>query len=77
MSNDLRSISPEAKALLQDKDVIAINQDRLGKQGYQLRKGIVNNVLWENIGIGQEHLLLPYHLQFIQMFIWGVYFTMV
>ncbi|XP_040120883.1 alpha-galactosidase A [Oryx dammah] len=38
MSNDLRSISPEAKALLQDKDVIAINQDRLGKQGYQLRK---------------------------------------
>ncbi|XP_055294226.1 alpha-galactosidase A [Moschus berezovskii] len=38
MSNDLRHISPEAKALLQDKDVIAINQDRLGKQGYRLRK---------------------------------------
>ena len=38
MSNDLRHISPEAKALLQDKDVIAINQDRLGKQGYWLRK---------------------------------------
>ncbi|XP_004643420.1 alpha-galactosidase A [Octodon degus] len=38
MSNDLRQISPEAKALLQNKDVIAINQDPLGKQGYRLRK---------------------------------------
>ncbi|KAM6151336.1 alpha-galactosidase A [Rhynchocyon petersi] len=38
MSNDLRHISPQAKALLQDKDVIAINQDPLGKQGYFLRK---------------------------------------
>ncbi|KAM9577701.1 alpha-galactosidase A [Trichechus inunguis] len=38
MSNDLRHISPQAKALLQDKDVIAINQDLLGKQGYLLRK---------------------------------------
>uniref|UniRef100_G3TIT7 Alpha-galactosidase n=2 Tax=Loxodonta africana TaxID=9785 RepID=G3TIT7_LOXAF len=38
MSNDLRHISPQAKALLQDKDVIAINQDILGKQGYLLRK---------------------------------------
>lgn len=46
MSNDLRSISPEAKALLQDKDVIAINQDRLGKQGYQLRKED-NFEIWE------------------------------
>ncbi|KAM7224939.1 hypothetical protein CapIbe_022916 [Capra ibex] len=46
MSNDLRSISPEAKALLQDKDVIAINQDHLGKQGYQLRKED-NFEIWE------------------------------
>ncbi|XP_003775073.1 alpha-galactosidase A [Sarcophilus harrisii] len=38
MSNDLRNISPQSKALLQNKDVIAINQDPLGKQGYQLRK---------------------------------------
>lgn len=38
MSNDLRHISPQAKSLLQDKDVIAINQDPLGKQGYRLRK---------------------------------------
>nr|XP_004668811.1 alpha-galactosidase A isoform X1 [Jaculus jaculus] len=39
MSNDLRQISSQAKALLQDKNVIAINQDPLGKQGYCLRKG--------------------------------------
>ncbi|XP_049622885.1 alpha-galactosidase A [Suncus etruscus] len=46
MSNDLRNISPQARALLQNKDVIAINQDPLGKQGYQLRKE--NNIqVWE------------------------------
>lgn len=38
MSNDLRHISPEAKRLLQNREVIAINQDPLGKQGYQLFK---------------------------------------
>ncbi|XP_053130016.1 alpha-galactosidase A isoform X2 [Hemicordylus capensis] len=36
MSNDLRSICPQAKALLQNKEVIAINQDPLGKQGYRI-----------------------------------------
>ncbi|KAM5221470.1 alpha-galactosidase A [Ctenodactylus gundi] len=46
MSNDLRQISPQAKALLQDKDVIAINQDPLGKQGYCLRKED-NIEVWE------------------------------
>ncbi|PNI14559.1 GLA isoform 2 [Pan troglodytes] len=46
MSNDLRHISPQAKALLQDKDVIAINQDPLGKQGYQLRQAD-NFEVWE------------------------------
>ncbi|XP_006737754.1 alpha-galactosidase A [Leptonychotes weddellii] len=46
MSNDLREISPQAKALLQDKDVIAINQDPLGKQGYRLRKED-NIEVWE------------------------------
>ncbi|XP_032628029.1 alpha-galactosidase A isoform X2 [Chelonoidis abingdonii] len=46
MSNDLRHISPQAKWLLQNKDVIAINQDPLGKQGYRITKD--NNFeLWE------------------------------
>ncbi|XP_077001901.1 alpha-galactosidase A isoform X1 [Tamandua tetradactyla] len=46
MSNDLRNISPQAKALLQNKDVIVINQDPLGKQGYRLRKED-NFEVWE------------------------------
>ncbi|KAJ7310537.1 hypothetical protein JRQ81_007461 [Phrynocephalus forsythii] len=46
MSNDLRRISPSAKALLQNKDVIAINQDPLGKQGYRITKDS-NFELWE------------------------------
>uniref|UniRef100_A0A8D2QAV6 Alpha-galactosidase n=1 Tax=Zonotrichia albicollis TaxID=44394 RepID=A0A8D2QAV6_ZONAL len=47
MSNDLRHISPEAKWLLQNKEVIAINQDPLGKQGYQAGRDGVNFQLWE------------------------------
>ena len=31
MSNDLRDLKPEHKQLLQNKDVIAVNQDKLGK----------------------------------------------
>ncbi|XP_062998135.1 alpha-galactosidase A [Elgaria multicarinata webbii] len=46
MSNDLRRISPRAKALLQNKEVIAINQDPLGKQGYRITKD-GNFELWE------------------------------
>ncbi|XP_007950378.1 alpha-galactosidase A [Orycteropus afer afer] len=46
MSNDLRHISPQAKVLLQNKYVIAINQDPLGKQGYRLRKED-NFEVWE------------------------------
>nr|KAF6359798.1 galactosidase alpha [Myotis myotis] len=46
MSNDLRHISLQAKTLLQNKDVIAINQDPLGKQGYLLRKED-NIEVWE------------------------------
>lgn len=34
MSNDLRNICPRSKELLQNKHVISINQDPLGKQGY-------------------------------------------
>ncbi|KPP57728.1 Alpha-galactosidase A-like [Scleropages formosus] len=46
MSNDLRNIDPKSKALLQNRDVIAINQDPLGKQGRRTAK--VNNFeVWE------------------------------
>ena len=35
MSNDLRSLCPRSKALLQNRRIIAINQDPLGRQGYR------------------------------------------
>jgi alpha-galactosidase len=36
--NDLRSMTPEIKAILTNKEVIAINQDSLGSQGRRVRK---------------------------------------
>ncbi|XP_040260971.1 alpha-galactosidase A [Bufo bufo] len=36
MSNDLRDINPRSKELLQNQEVIAINQDPLGVQGYRV-----------------------------------------
>lgn len=39
MSNDLRDICPRSKALLQNKHIIAINQDSLGQQGYRTATG--------------------------------------
>jgi alpha-galactosidase len=34
--NDLRSMSPEILAILTNRDVIAVNQDKLGKQGQRV-----------------------------------------
>ncbi|XP_034037777.1 alpha-galactosidase A [Thalassophryne amazonica] len=46
MSNDLRDICPRSKELLQNKYVIAISQDPLGKQGHRTAKD--NNFeVWE------------------------------
>lgn len=36
MSADLRSISPDIKAILQNKEIIAVNQDALGIQGKRI-----------------------------------------
>ncbi len=38
MSVDLRNIRPSSKALLQNKNVIAINQDPLGFQGRKIHE---------------------------------------
>jgi alpha-N-acetylgalactosaminidase len=38
MSVDLRTIRPEMKAILLNKNVIAINQDPLGVQGRRIYK---------------------------------------
>jgi hypothetical protein len=37
MSTDLRTIPAESKAILQNKRVIAINQDKLGVQGTRIQ----------------------------------------
>ncbi len=35
--NDVRHMTPEIRAVLTDRDVIAIDQDPLGKQGWRFR----------------------------------------
>lgn len=49
MSNDLRDICPRSKELLQNKHIIAISQDVLGKQGYRTVKvgGEVTQSNWQ------------------------------
>ncbi|PIO12834.1 hypothetical protein AB205_0121280 [Aquarana catesbeiana] len=47
MSNDLREISKESTALLQNQEVIAINQDPLGIQGYRLLK-VIKDSFWNS-----------------------------
>lgn len=39
ISNDLRTITPEIKELLLNREIIAVDQDALGIQGKQLNKG--------------------------------------
>lgn len=39
MSNDLRKIAPWAKEILLNTEIIAVNQDKLGKQGRRVWKG--------------------------------------
>ena len=38
MSVDLRTIKPDYKAILQNRHIIAVNQDRLGIQGRRIYK---------------------------------------
>ena len=42
--NDLRKMTPEIRAILTDKDVIAIDQDPAGKQGYRLLAEPAKNI---------------------------------
>jgi alpha-galactosidase len=39
LSNDLRTVTPEIKELLLNREIIAVDQDPLGIQGKQLKKG--------------------------------------
>lgn len=53
MSNDLRDICPRSKELLQNKRIIDISQDSMGKQGYRSAK----------VGVTQYDLLLQWQLR--------------
>lgn len=53
MSVDLRTIRPEYKAILQNKKIIAVDQDPLGIQGRRIYK--VSDVNVECVGIA-EHI---------------------
>lgn len=46
LSNDLRKITPEMKALILNKEVIAVDQDALGVQGkrYSVDRNIEVNI---------------------------------
>ncbi|XP_061832696.1 alpha-galactosidase A [Nerophis lumbriciformis] len=46
MSNDLRAICPRSKRLLQNRHIIDISQDALGKQGYRTAK-VEGIEVWE------------------------------
>ena len=44
MGNDLRDLDPEMKKLLQNEEIIAVNQDPLGKQG-----GVIWDTKYESV----------------------------
>ena len=59
MSNDLRNIRAESKALLLNKAAIAINQDKMGKQGTRTMKvKLCIQVLLDPISVCKYKVLL-------------------
>lgn len=53
MSVDLRTIRPEYKAILQNRKIITVNQDRLGIQGRRIYKVIVVSDRFPNLNINR------------------------
>lgn len=62
MSNDLRDMCPRSKELLQNKRIIDISQDSMGKQGYRTAK----------VGVTQRELLLQWQLSIYGACSWFV-----
>ena len=46
MTNDLRELEPWAKNILQNEEVIRVDQDPLGKQGYRLTPWGIDKTVW-------------------------------
>ena len=61
MSNDLRDICPRSKQLLQNRHIIDINQDPLGKQGYRvLHVSVTCDSEYKTIVAGSIYVYFPY-----------------
>lgn len=52
MGNDLRNVSAASKAILLNKDAIAVSQDPLGQMGKRLTKDVANQVWARNLADG-------------------------
>ena len=46
IGNDLTNIQPEVLKLLGNTDIIAVNQDRLGKQGRRVKRSFWGQEVW-------------------------------
>ncbi len=56
--NDLRDMKPEIQAILTNKEVIAVNQDPLGRQGQRVRKGADSDVWAKQLQDGSRAVVL-------------------
>jgi alpha-galactosidase len=56
--NDVRSMSPEIKEILTNLEVIAVNQDKLGREGRRIRKDGGPEVWAKPLGDGSRAVIL-------------------
>jgi len=56
--NDLRDMKPEIQAILTNKEVIAVNQDPLGRQGQRVRKDADSDVWAKQLQDGSRAVIL-------------------
>ena len=65
MSVDLRTIHPDSKVLLQNKNAIAVNQDPLGIQGKRIKKVSYLGAIYIVFSSQLHHLPLPFRLHLL------------
>jgi len=56
--NDLRDMKPEIRAILTNKEVIAVNQDPLGREGHRVRKDVDSDVWAKPLQDGSRAVVL-------------------
>src|SRR5438552_11957196 len=56
--NDLRSMTPEIKAILTNKEIIAVNQDAMGMQGRRVRKDGDKKIWMKQLKDGSRAVIL-------------------